>query len=224
MSETAVVCEQACLQWGLRLPDLRVASGERLFVRGRSGSGKSSLLRLIAGLERPVRGTVTTLGLAVGRAKSAELQRLRAERIGFVFQTFNLVPYLSAWDNVLVPGVLSAKRRERARAQGQGSEAKAAEMLLEALGVPPSRWHAKPAQLSVGEQQRVALARAFFGQPELILADEPTSALDTVSAEAFLTLLEALWQQTRPTIVFVSHDPRWEACFDRTLVLGEGQA
>ena len=182
---------------GLDAVSLTVPAGEFLAVVGPSGSGKSTLLYTVGGLAQPDTGTVMLNGDSLYGLSLAARARVRRETVGFLFQTFNLVPYLTALQNVLVPlylaGRLPTEQQQRAR------------QLLEDLGLG-DRLHHKPAELSVGQQQRVALARALANEPALILADEPTGSLDPEQAEEVLRQLDRL-HVNGATIVLVTHDP-----------------
>lgn len=202
----------------LDIPDLAVASGEKLFVKGPSGSGKTTLLNLLGGVAKPEAGTVSILGTEIVGLGGAARDAFRADHIGFVFQAFNLVPYLPLIDNVLLPCRFSARRRERA---GKRPETEAWRLLAH-MGLDVERLSRRGvARLSQGEQQRVAAARALIGAPELIVADEPTSALDADVREAFLALLFEEVDKAGATLVFVSHDDRLEPAFGRSLALSE---
>ncbi|HSW08829.1 ABC transporter ATP-binding protein [Aquabacterium sp.] len=196
----------------LQIDALQVARGERVFVRGPSGCGKSTLLSLIAGVLLADAGSVRLLGQPWSALSAARRDRQRADHLGYIFQQFNLLPYLSVLDNVRLPCRFSALRASRAPA---GS----AEQLLERSGLPPSLWRRPAAELSVGQQQRVAAARALIGQPEVVIADEPTSALDEDLREAFMALLLQACHEAGSALVFVSHDSRLAAHFDRQLDL-----
>jgi len=189
---------------------LAVAAGEFVAVRGASGCGKSTLLLTVGGMVRPTAGTVSLDGRDLYALSHAERARLRAERIGFVFQMFHLVPYLSALDNVLVP-VLAGMRPGRGEAAA----------VLERLGMAERMTH-RPPELSTGERQRVALARALVKRPEIILADEPTGNLDPENATAVMGYL-ADFHREGGTILVVSHDALAEDHADRTLRLERGQ-
>lgn len=202
---------QPCLE----LPELEVDIGEQVFIQGDSGAGKSTLLNLIGGVLLPQRGQIKILGQALDAMSPPARDRFRVDHVGFIFQQFNLLPYLSALDNVLLPCRFSAERTRRTG----GTPKSEAYRLLDALeldaGLAP-----RPANtLSIGQQQRVAAARALIGRPELILADEPTSALDPRRQTAFLTLLRKEAATHGSTLVLVSHDPRLASLFDRSLSL-----
>ena len=202
----------------LDIPELAVAEGERLFVKGPSGGGKTTLLNLLGGVVRPEAGAVSILGTDLAALGGAARDAFRADHIGFLFQMFNLVPYLPLIDNVLLPCRFSARRRGRAGDRPEDE----ARRLLAHMGLDVDRLSARPvSQLSQGEQQRVAAARALIGTPELVIADEPTSALDADTREAFLALLFEEVDRAGATLVFVSHDARLEAAFGRSLALAE---
>jgi putative ABC transport system ATP-binding protein len=202
----------------LSIPRLELAAGERLFLHGPSGSGKSTLLGLLAGILMPNTGQIQILGQELTQLHSALRDRFRADHIGFLFQQFNLVPYLSAIDNVLLPCRFSKRRRERASGSHTGLHAEA-ERLLHRLDMAPDLWNRQATALSVGQQQRVAAARALIGKPEIIIADEPTSSLDAARQTAFLELLKQECAGVGAALLFVSHDLRLAQAFDRTLEL-----
>ena len=198
--------------FSLTVPELTVAAGETVLLLGESGSGKSTLLSLICGTILPDRGAVNIAGTDVTTLSGGARDRFRAEQIGVIFQQFNLLPFGSVADNILLPLRFAPERRKRA-----GDAAAEVENLCTALGLQRDITRAKANALSVGQQQRVAVARALIGQPPLIIADEPTSALDANSQAAFLNLL---FQQTaahKTSLLMVSHDPRLGERFDRVL-------
>ncbi len=197
-----------------------VAAGERLFLYGPSGSGKSTLLNLIGGVLAPPSGAVRLLGHSLERLSSARRDRLRVDHVGFIFQQFNLIPYLSVIDNVLLPCRFSRKRRAAALADG-GDLRSAAGRLLGHLDLAAGLWRKSATALSVGQQQRVAAARALIGRPEVVVADEPTSALDAERQGAFIDLLMGECARAGTTLVFVSHDRRLAGHFTRTVALPE---
>ena len=181
----------------LRGVDLVIGSGEWLAIQGPTGHGKSTLLQILGGLDRPTSGTVELDGADLTRMSEARVTRVRARSVGFVFQTFNLIPTLSAAENVelaLVPlGVGAVERRERARQH------------LTAVGLGDRMAHL-PAELSGGQQQRVAIARALVKEPSVLLADEPTGNLDEGTRDEIIGLLEDLWKSRGLTMVLVTHD------------------
>jgi len=197
---------------------LSVAAGSSLFLHGPSGGGKSTLLGLLAGVLLPGAGRVSLLGTSWATLSGARRDAFRANHVGYIFQQFNLLPYLSVLDNVLLPCRFSAVRRERASLNGS-SPATGARQLLRQMGLQQSLWVQPAAQLSVGQQQRVAAARALIGRPEVIIADEPTSALDAPLRDGFMDLLLAECRASGSTLVFVSHDERLAARFDERLSL-----
>jgi len=205
----------------LDIASLQVARGERIFMHGPSGSGKSTLLGLLGGVLEPQRGSVRIDGLELSAVKRPQRDRFRAEHIGFIFQMFNLIPYLSVLDNVALPARFSEKRRHRA-AEISGSLPAEARRLLAAVGMDPDVYAHRPAtQLSQGQQQRVAAARALFGRPQIIIADEPTSSLDADARERFISLLSSECRASEATLIFVSHDASLRSQFDRQIALAE---
>ncbi|KQU79008.1 MULTISPECIES: ATP-binding cassette domain-containing protein [unclassified Rhizobacter] len=205
----------------LDIDEFSVQAGERLFLHGPSGSGKSTLLGLLGGVLVPGSGSVRALGQELSALPGAARDRFRVDHVGFVFQQFNLVPYLSVLDNVLLPCRFSALRAARARAASDGDLAHEARRLLEALDLPRALLARPATQLSVGQQQRVAAARALLGRPELVIADEPTSALDAATQQRFIELLLRECEAAQATLLFVSHDRRLAAHFTRELALAD---
>lgn len=203
----------------LLIDELNIAAGEHLFIRGPSGSGKSSLLALLAGVAKVTSGSLSVLGRPLERLGSVDRDHLRANHIGYIFQQFNLIPYLSVVDNVLLPCRFSKTRRSKALERAS-SLVEEALRLLTHLDMGHEKLISRPvSQLSVGQQQRVAAARALMGAPELVIADEPTSALDHDRRAAFIRLLFAECREVGSTLVFVSHDASLESLFHRTLDL-----
>ncbi|MCX7896371.1 MAG: ATP-binding cassette domain-containing protein [Rhodocyclaceae bacterium] len=194
----------------LAIERFHLAPAERVFLHGPSGSGKSTLLNLIGGVMRPAQGRIVVLGQDLAALRARRRDRFRADHIGFIFQQFNLLPWLSVLDNVLLACRFSSRRRERA-----GNARAAAERLLASLDMAPSLWRRPAAELSVGQQQRVAAARALIGRPEILIADEPTSALDAERQLAFIDLLLSEARATEAALLFVSHDLRLARHFDR---------
>jgi putative ABC transport system ATP-binding protein len=192
--------------------DLAVAPGEFVAILGPSGSGKSTLLGLAAGLDRPSTGEVRIDGRPIQALSEDDLARLRRGRIGFVFQSFQLLPNLTALENVLLPLELAGRADPLVRARA----------LLAEVGLA-EREHHYPVQLSGGEQQRVALARAFAPEPALLFADEPTGNLDGATGARVLEMLAALRHSTGATLVLVTHDPAVAALADRRVHLRDGR-
>ncbi|MBL8325573.1 MAG: ATP-binding cassette domain-containing protein [Rubrivivax sp.] len=199
----------------LALEGFELQAGERLFVHGPSGCGKSTLLALLAGVLVPREGRVCLLGQEWAAMAAARRDGFRADHVGVIFQQFNLLPYLSVLDNVLLPCRFSPRRAARC----QPAPRPAAQALLRQVALPDALWARPARELSVGQQQRVAAARALIGAPELVIADEPTSALDEELRDSFMGLLLAECRAGGAALVFVSHDRRLAAPFDRELDL-----
>ncbi|WP_104476133.1 ABC transporter ATP-binding protein [Actinokineospora auranticolor] len=186
--------------------------GEFTAVMGPSGSGKSTLLHCLAGLDTPTSGAVRVGGTDLSTLDDDRLTRLRRERIGFVFQSFNLVPTLTAWENITLPLTMGGVRPDRDWVEG----------IVAAVGLS-DRLHHRPAELSGGQQQRVACARAMATRPDIIVADEPTGNLDTRSGAAVLGLLAGCARQWNQAVLMVTHDPMAAAHTDRILFLTDGR-
>jgi putative ABC transport system ATP-binding protein len=195
-----------------------VAPGEAVFLRGPSGCGKSTLLSLLAGVLVADHGTASLLGQDWRTLSAARRDRHRADHVGYIFQQFNLLPYLSVRDNVLLPSRFSALRAARSR-EAAGSPGAEAERLLGALQLDRTLWGRRAAELSVGQQQRVATARALLGRPEIVIADEPTSALDEALRDRYLALLLGVCAEAGSALVLVSHDVRLADPFSRRVDL-----
>jgi putative ABC transport system ATP-binding protein len=191
---------------------LTIGGGERVAIIGPSGSGKSTLLALLAGLDRPTSGEVLIDGEPVHSLSEDRLALLRRDKVGFVFQSYQLLPHLTAIENVMLPLELRAVSRPQHRAAA----------LLAEVGLG-ERGHHYPAQLSGGEQQRVALARAFAAEPSLLLADEPTGNLDTTTGQRVLEILDRLWRASGTTLIMVTHDPAVAASAERWIRLRDGK-
>lgn len=193
---------------------LDIRQGDFFCLMGPSGSGKSTLLHLVAGIDQPTEGTLEVLGDAIGDLTEHGLSAWRAENIGYVFQTFNLIPVLTAWENVELPLLLTRlskkERRDRARSA------------LEIVGLGDRLEH-RPKQLSGGQEQRVAIARALVTDPSIILADEPTGELDAASAKDVLAILTTLNEDHRKTIIMVTHDPRAQQYAKTSRYLDKGK-
>ena len=193
---------------------LSVQPGERVFLRGASGSGKSTLLGLVTGILAPTSGSLRLFGLEAGRLSGAARDRLRADRMGVIFQMFNLLPYLSVVGNVTLACQFSAARRARV----EGAPVDDARRLLARLGLSDEALLQRSVRdLSVGQQQRVAVARALIGRPDLIIADEPTSALDADARDRFVELLLEEVSRSGASLLFVSHDAALGRHFDRAV-------
>jgi putative ABC transport system ATP-binding protein len=203
----------------LHVERLVLGRGERVFLSGPSGSGKSTLLGLIGGVLRPHSGAVRVLGTTLSSLPAREVDRFRGDHIGFVFQSFNLLPYLSVTANVMLPLQFSRVRRERLAGVPPEEESL---RLVHALGLADPGIRERPVhQLSIGQQQRVAAARALIGRPELLIADEPTSSLDTDTRGDFLRLLMTECAQFATSVLFVSHDRSLSDRFDRSVALSD---
>lgn len=226
MSNHLIDIQDAVFTWPdeqafrLSVPRLEVGRGERVLLSGPSGSGKSTLLSLICGIVTPQSGRISILGTDLASLSSMKRDRFRAEHIGVIFQQFNLLPYASLTDNVLLPLSFASARRARTSAGGKTLEGEA-RRLLSALGLDAVEPTARARNLSIGQQQRVAVARALIGGPELVVADEPTSALDRYAQDRFLDLMFRQLAETGATLLMVSHDERLASRFDRVVQLND---
>ncbi|HKS16051.1 MAG TPA: ABC transporter ATP-binding protein [Planctomycetota bacterium] len=194
--------------------DLEVAPGESVALMGPSGSGKTTLLNLIAGIDRPTRGTLEVAGQALAGMSESELAKFRARHIGFIFQLYNLIPVLTAFENVELPLLLTSLSKADRRRHVMTA--------LDVVGLTDRVSHF-PRQLSGGQEQRVAIARAIVTDPTLLLADEPTGDLDKRSEEEVLILLKRLNREFKKSIVMVTHDPKAAAMASRTVHLEKGE-
>jgi putative ABC transport system ATP-binding protein len=195
----------------LRGVSLDVVRGQLTTVMGPSGSGKSTLMHILAGLDRPTAGTVTVEGNEITALGDTELTKLRRNHIGFIFQFFNLLPMLTAEENITLPLTIAGEKIDRSWL----------EQLLENVGLKDRRKH-RPSELSGGQQQRVAIARALVSKPTVVFADEPTGNLDSKTGGEILELLRQAVQDTGQTTVMVTHDPRSASIADRILFLADG--
>jgi putative ABC transport system ATP-binding protein len=196
----------------LRGVDLEVARGKLTAVMGPSGSGKSTLMHILAALDKPTSGYVVVAGTKLGELSDTQITKLRREHIGFIFQFFNLLPMLTAEENVLLPMTIAGEKPDKAWFEG----------LIETVGLEDRRTH-RPAELSGGQQQRVAIARALVARPTVVFADEPTGNLDSKTSEEILELLRNSVDAYGQTTVMVTHDPRAAAIADRILFLADGE-
>ena len=224
VQQTAVIhWQDLCYRWPgqqhdcLNLADFTLAAGERVFLHGPSGSGKSTLLSLVSGVLAARCGALSVLGHPLTQLSPRQRDHFRVDHIGFIFQQFNLIPYLSVLDNVLLPLRFSSLRRHAA-AQG-GKIEDEARRLLQRLDIGPALQRRIATELSVGQQQRVAAARALIGAPALVIADEPTSALDSERQQGFIDLLLQQCAASNAALLFVSHDLRLAGHFGQCLAL-----
>jgi putative ABC transport system ATP-binding protein len=197
----------------LRGVTMDIYAGEMVGIVGPSGSGKSTLLGIIGGLDTPTSGSVKIDGVEISRMNEDQLTEIRNEKIGFIFQFFNLIPTLTALENVALPIQFARKRNFNPN--------KRAKELLDLLGLKDRMKH-RPSELSGGQQQRVAIARALANNPPLLLADEPTGNLDSESGQVVMDALHAIQRESATTIVLVTHDPELAAQTDRVLTLVDG--
>lgn len=207
----------------LNINQLNIKQGEHVFLHGPSGCGKSTLLALLAGINTATSGEVSILNKNLNSLSNTQRDVFRADHIGYIFQNFNLLPYLTPLENVCLGCQFSKKRQQHVLSQADNLESEAAR-LLNALGLEPHFHNQNVATLSIGQQQRVAAARAFIGSPELIIADEPTSALDTNNRQSFIKLLFEQAKHANSTLVFVSHDESLQPLFNRSIDLVNLQA
>ena len=198
----------------LRGIDVRVRRGEALVIVGASGAGKSTLLHLLGGLDAPSKGDVSLDGASLFAMSNALRTRTRNERIGFVFQSYNLLPELDALENVCLPALLQSRSRDGVADRGVD--------LLRAVGLSERLEH-RPSELSGGEQQRVAIARAMMNRPALLLADEPTGNLDSKTGEAILDLLWQMRSESGTTLIMVTHDEHIAKRGERVLEIADGK-
>ena len=201
----------------LNIQQLQIQEREKVYIFGASGSGKTTLLEVLAGVLTPTKGEVKFLGEAWSALTPHQRDVKRADHMGYIFQSFNLIPYLSVQENIELPMHISRLRRERMQEKSLDREV---HRLAQSLGIE-SFLGRKVTQLSVGQQQRVAVARALIGAPEVILADEPTSALDMDHRENFLKLLFSEAAKQKTTVLFVSHDRSIQNLFDRSLNIAD---
>lgn len=205
----------------LDIPQLHLPENENLFIHGSSGTGKSTLLNLLAGVTSVQSGDIQLLGHSICTMSQAKRDRFRAKHMGYIFQQFNLLPYLSVLQNVLLPLKFSKERKLKAL-QSHHSIEQAGQHWLGELNLPDNLFHAPVTQLSVGQQQRVAAARALIGSPEIIIADEPTSSLDQDNVDNFMETLLQESLKINASVIFVSHDKNLASYFEHHHYLGQG--
>lgn len=198
----------------LHIPAWSLQNGERAFLHGPSGVGKSTLLGLLSGLLIPTEGHVTVLGQHLDQLTKRQRDRFRAEHIGYVFQQFNLIPYLNPIDNIRLANRFSTRKNKAVLS-------KEAKELLSMLNIEEKDWSRPTRNLSIGQQQRVAIARALINKPQLLIADEPTSSLDSANRDAFMALLMSRVTETQMTMLFVSHDLALASYFNRVESLSD---
>lgn len=198
-----------------RFADFHIQKGEKVFIQGPSGAGKTTFLQILSGILRPQNGSLTIAGKDLSKMSSFQRDAFRKDYCGFVFQQFNLLPYLSLYENIALPLRFSNKRKARALENNQDLS-QAVNTYLEMLGLQ-SFANQTPQNISQGQKQRIAIARACIGNPPILLADEPTSSLDGKNVETTMNLLMDQCNQNQTTLLFVSHDPRLKPYFDRCL-------
>ncbi|MGZ3809801.1 MAG: ABC transporter ATP-binding protein [Bacteriovorax sp.] len=196
----------------LNIDELEINQGEKVFLFGPSGYGKSTLLNILAGVLEVTSGTVEVLGNDLHAISQTSRDHLRGENVGYIFQIFNLIPYLNIKENIVLPCLINKLRAEGVDFNAQADE------LIKTLGLTEHA-HKKVTDLSIGQQQRVAAARALIGNPKLIIADEPTSSLDEKNTSEFMDLLLSEWERRKFTLVFVSHDTSLKKYFPKTISL-----
>lgn len=204
-------------KYTLDIPEFTLAKNKKAFLFGPSGCGKTTLLETLAGVLVPESGSVNICGSELQRMSASGRDHFRAAKMGYIFQSFNLIPYLSVYENIVLPLNLSVERRKNVP---RHDELKIVLSICEKLGLA-EYLNKSVTELSVGQQQRVAAARALLGKPELILADEPTSALDYDHREKFIKLLFEMCDQSQTSLLFVSHDRALEKLFDQSISLVE---
>lgn len=199
----------------LSIPEFQIEKGERVYLYGPSGSGKTTLLEIFAGILKATSGKVEIAGQDLAKLSEKERDQFRAQHLGYIFQSFNLIPYLSVQENIELPTHMNPHRPSKPNSE---ELRQTVHQLCQRLGIE-SLLSKKVTELSVGQQQRVAVARALCGKPDLILADEPTSSLDTDHRERFLQLMFELCEQSKTTVLFVSHDRTIQHLFSRAVSL-----
>ncbi|GHF00697.1 ABC transporter ATP-binding protein [Thalassotalea profundi] len=198
----------------LNIPSWSMAEGEHCFIHGPSGNGKSTLLNMLSGILLPNEGVVCVLDQHLNNLTSRQRNKFRADNIGYVFQQFNLIPYLDALENIQLASYFSSSLTKSEVSEEMST-------LLTSLNIPESDWNKPVRTLSIGQQQRIAIARALINTPKLLIADEPTSALDNINRDSFMTLLMSTVEKNNITLLFVSHDMSLSQYFNRVESLSE---
>lgn len=198
----------------MQIAHWHVKQGEQLFIQGLSGSGKSTLLNLVCGLNLPNSGSVKVLGKSLVSMNSRQRDKFRSAHIGYIFQQFNLISYLSAIDNIKLASHFSTIKQSDTLLEEIHT-------LLTTLNLKSQDWQRPVEQLSVGQQQRVGIARALINKPQIIIADEPTSSLDEAARDSFVSLLSSLCKEYASTLLFVSHDSSLSSYFHSTIALAD---
>ena len=202
----------------VQIDRLQVASNDHLFIEGPSGSGKTTLLNLMTGLLRPTHGHINIFGTNMSGLSASAADRLRADYFGIIFQWFNLIPYLSVIENIILPGTFSKKKQDRVAQRGV-SLVDEARSLCADLNIDDRYLDWPIESLSMGQQQRIAIARALIGSPNIIIADEPTSALDDANTTLFMDRLLTQCRKHGSTLIFVSHDASLKSYFNRVYTM-----
>jgi putative ABC transport system ATP-binding protein len=203
----------------LKFSQFEIQEKSTVFLQGPSGSGKSTFLNLIAGMLQPTQGEIRFLDFSLTQASPKQRDQIRGDHIGYIFQLFNLVPYLNLIENILLPLRFSPKRKKKVLAESKNQPEAEARRLTHSLKIPEKILDQKAAEISVGQAQRVAAARALIGAPELIIADEPTSALDQDNQRSFCELLFKEVERSGSSLLFVSHDDRLKEGFEEVIQL-----
>ncbi|RAP28712.1 methionine ABC transporter ATP-binding protein [Candidatus Marinamargulisbacteria bacterium SCGC AG-414-C22] len=207
-------------QFKLHIDSVAISARNHVFIEGVSGSGKTTFLNVLTGLLKPTEGSIEILGQDMTQLNNVERDRFRADHFGIIFQLFNLLPYLSVVENIILPCTFSAIRKQKAQDKS-GSLIAEAKRLCAELDIDDHLMNKPVNQLSIGQQQRVAIARALIGQPEIILADEPTSALDNTRKKRFMDMLVTQCEQYNITLIFVSHDMSLKQQFNHVMTFSE---
>ena len=206
--------------FSIDIEQLEINQQTQLFLEGPSGCGKTTFLNLLTGLLKPQIGTIQVLGTNINALSATEADRFRADHFGIIFQLFNLIPYLSVIENIILPCTFSKIKKEKALKQSRSLELEASRICKE-LDIHSEYFQKSVHDLSIGQQQRVAIARALIGQPDIIIADEPTSALDNISKEQFMNILLSECKKINATLIFVSHDTTLKSQFPHSYQLNQ---